>query len=72
MARTHGGIEWLELIERNGRVVAGFAGPRFAADPVLTDGRVFIVFTVRDGLITRMDHHRTRAEALEAVDAPAR
>lgn len=71
MARSHGGIEWLELLERNGRVLAGFAGPRFAGNPLLRDGRVFIVFTVRDGLIARIDDYRTRQEAVRAIDAPA-
>lgn len=69
MARTHGGMEWLELLERNGRVVAGFGGARFAGNPLLTDRRLFIVFTVRAGLIERMDHFRSREEAVAAADA---
>lgn len=69
MQRTHGGIEWLELVERNGRVIAGFAGPRFEGNPLLPEGRLFIVFTVHGGTITRMDDFRTRDEAMRAADA---
>lgn len=68
MKRMHGGVEWLELLERNDRVVAGLAGSRFAGNPLLPDGRLFIVFTVRDGVITRTDDFRTREEAVRAAE----
>ena len=62
------GIDHVELVDAGDRVVVGFAGPRFREVPWLR-GQLFIVFTLRDGLITRMDDHRTRAEALAAVGA---
>jgi hypothetical protein len=60
------GIERLELIAAGDRAIAGIAGPRFREIPFL-DGEIFIVFTVRNGLIARMDDHRTREDALKAV-----
>jgi hypothetical protein len=60
------GIDRLELIAADDRAIAGIAGPRFREIPFL-DGEIFIVFTVRDGLIARMDDYRTRRDALNAV-----
>jgi hypothetical protein len=60
------GIERLELIAAGDRAIVGIAGPRFREIPFL-DGEIFIVFTVRDGLIARMDDYRTRADAFNAV-----
>jgi len=60
------GIERLELIAAGDRAIVGIVGPRFREIPFL-DGEIFIVFTVRDGLILRMDDYRTRADALNAV-----
>jgi SnoaL-like domain len=60
------GIERLELSAAGDRVIVGIAGPRFREIPFL-DGEIFIVFTVRDGLIARMDDYRTREDALKAV-----
>jgi hypothetical protein len=60
------GIERLELMAAGDRAVVGIAGPRFREIPFL-DGEIFIVFTVRDGLIARMDDYRTRQDALNAV-----
>jgi hypothetical protein len=51
-------------------VIVGIAGPRFREIPFL-DGEIFIVFTVRDGLIVRMDDYRTREDAFSAVEASA-
>jgi len=66
------GVERLELMAAGDRVVVGIAGPRFQDVPLL-DGEIYIVFTVRDGQIIRMDDYRTREEALERArdDAPA-
>lgn len=69
MGRAHGGIDWLELIQRDDGVVAGLAGSRFADDPMLPDSQLFIVFTVREGMITRIEHFRTRGDALGAAEA---
>jgi SnoaL-like domain len=60
------GIERLELLAAGERVIVGIAGPRFREIPFL-DGEIFIVFTMRDGLIVRMDDYSTRDAALTAV-----
>jgi hypothetical protein len=65
------GIERLELIAAGDRAIVGIAGPRFREIPFL-DGEIFIVFTVRDGLIARMDDYPTRQDALSAVGLGAR
>jgi hypothetical protein len=59
-------VERLELIAAGDRAIVGIAGPRFREIPFL-DGEIFIVFTVRAGLIARMDDYRTREDALNAV-----
>jgi hypothetical protein len=64
------GVEKLELNAAGERVIVGIAGPRFREIPFL-NGEIFIVFTVRDGLIVRMDDYRTRDEAFGAVAAAA-
>ena len=63
------GLERLELIDAGDRVVVGLTGPRFRDHPFLT-GQLFIVYTVREGKIMRMDDYRTRDEALSAAGAP--
>jgi hypothetical protein len=64
------GLERIELIDAGDRVVVGLTGPRFRDHPFLT-GHLFIVYTVHDGKIMRMDDYRTRDEALRAASAPA-
>jgi ketosteroid isomerase-like protein len=64
------GIERLELHAAGDRVVVGIAGPRFREIPFL-DGEIFMVFTVRDGRILRIDDYRTREEAFRAVEVPS-
>jgi hypothetical protein len=64
------GIERLELIAAGDSVIVGIAGPRFREVPFL-DGEIFIVFSVRGGLIVRMDDYRTRDDAYRAVGAAA-
>jgi ketosteroid isomerase-like protein len=61
------GIDRLELHAAGESVVAGIAGPRFREIPFL-DGEIFMVFTLRDGRILRIDDFRTRAEAFRAVE----
>jgi ketosteroid isomerase-like protein len=63
------GIERLELHAAGDSVVAGIAGPRFREIPFL-NGEIFMVFTVRDGRILRIDDYRTRDEAFQAVEVP--
>jgi hypothetical protein len=68
MRRKHLGIEHLELVDAGDRVIVGLAGPNFAGRPGVGDQQqVFIVFTVRDGKIIRMDDYLTRGEALGAA-----
>jgi len=62
------GIERLELHAAGESVIVGIAGPRFREIPFL-DGEIFMVFTLRDGLILRIDDYRTREEASRAVGA---
>jgi ketosteroid isomerase-like protein len=64
------GVDHLELIEAGERVVVGLAGPRFREVPWL-DGQLFMVYTLRDGRIARIDDYLTRAEALTAAGAGA-
>ena len=62
------GIERLELHAAGESVIVGIAGPRFREIPFL-DGEIFMVFTLRDRLILRIDDYRTREEAFRAVGA---
>jgi ketosteroid isomerase-like protein len=64
------GVERLELYAAGASVIVGIAGPRFREIPFL-DGEIFMVFTVRDGRILRIDDYRTRGEAHAAVTLPA-
>ncbi|MGH7722921.1 MAG: nuclear transport factor 2 family protein [Candidatus Dormibacteria bacterium] len=68
--RDDSGIDWLELVAAGDRVVVGLSGARFRENPLL-DGHLFMVYTVRDGTITRMDDCRTRDQALRIAGAPA-
>jgi SnoaL-like domain len=64
------GIERLELHAAGESVIVGIAGPRFREIPFL-DGEIFMVFTMRGGLIQRIDDYRTREQAFRAVEVPA-
>ncbi len=64
------GIDRLELHAAGESVVAGIAGPRFREIPFL-NGEIFMVFTICDGRILRIDDYRTRDEAFRAVKMPA-
>jgi hypothetical protein len=64
------GIEHLELNAVGDRVIVGIAGPRFREIPFL-DGEIFMVFTVRDRAIQRIDDYRTREQAFRAVETGA-
>jgi ketosteroid isomerase-like protein len=62
------GVDHLEIIEAGDRVVVGIAGSRFRDLPwAPVQGQVFVVYTLRDGRIVRMDDHLTRADALAAA-----
>jgi ketosteroid isomerase-like protein len=60
------GLERLELHAAGDSVVVGLAGPRFRENPFL-NGEIFMVFTVRDGRILRIDDYRTRDEAFRSA-----
>jgi ketosteroid isomerase-like protein len=64
------GVDRLELIDAGERVVVGLAGPRFREVPWLK-GQLYMVYTLRDGRIVRMDDYLTRAEAIAAAGAGA-
>jgi ketosteroid isomerase-like protein len=68
-ARDDFGVERLEIIDAGERVVLGLAGERFREVQHLRRGQIFIVFTLRDGKITRMDDFLTREQALRAAGA---
>ena len=63
------GVERLELNSAGESVIVGIVGPRFREIPFL-DGEIFMVFTMRDGRILRIDDYRTREEADGAVNLP--
>ena len=60
------GVDRLELIAAGDQVIVGIGGPRFRDVPFL-NGEVYMVFTVRDRRIQRIDDYRTRDEATRAV-----
>jgi SnoaL-like domain len=64
------GIERLELHAAGENVIVGVAGPRFREIPFL-DGEIFMLFTVGDGRILRIDDFRTRQEAFRAAEVRA-
>ncbi|MEO8897311.1 MAG: nuclear transport factor 2 family protein [Candidatus Dormibacter sp.] len=66
-ARTDFGIDHLELIDAGDRVVVGMAGPRFREVPwAPLQGQVYMVYTLQDGRIVRIDDYLSRSEALAA------
>ena len=63
-------VDRLDLIATDDHVVVGARSPGLEAiGEVPVGGQVFIVFTLRDGLIVRIDDHRDRAAALRAAGA---
>jgi len=67
-AREDFGVDRLELIAAGDRIVVGLAGPRFDEVPWLK-GQLYMVYTLRDGRIVRMDDYLTRADAIAAAGA---
>jgi ketosteroid isomerase-like protein len=64
-ARADFGIDRLEVIDAGDRVVVGLAGPRFREVPwAPLTGQIYVVYTLRQGRIVRMDDYLTRSEAL--------
>jgi SnoaL-like domain len=70
LEQVESGIEKLELIAAGERVIVGVAGPRFREVPFL-DGEIFMLFTLRDGLIVRIDDYRSREDAIRAAEVAA-
>jgi ketosteroid isomerase-like protein len=67
-ARTDFGVDRLEMIDAGDRVVVGLAGPRFREVPgALINGQIYLVYTLREGRIVRMDDFLSRSEAMEAA-----
>jgi hypothetical protein len=71
LVRRRGGppdVAGLELIAEGSRVMLGVRSPDLNdVGGVPLEQAVFQVFTLADGLIVRMDAHRTREEALAAL-----
>jgi len=69
-ARDDFGVDRLELIDAGDRVVVGLAGPRFSEVPwAPLNGQIYVVYTLRDGRIVRMDDYFKRSEAAAAAGA---
>ena len=69
-ARDDFGVDRLELIDAGERVIVGLAGPRFSEVPwAPLNGQIYVVYTLRDGRIVRMDDYLSRNEALTAAGA---
>ena len=67
-ARTDFGVDRLELIDAGDRVVVGLAGPRFRDVPgAPIDGQLYMVYTLREGRIVRMDDFLSRSDAIKAA-----
>jgi hypothetical protein len=62
------GVERLEFLAAGERVIVSIAGPRFLEIPFL-NGEIFMLFTLRDGRIARIDDFATRGDALLAAEA---
>jgi ketosteroid isomerase-like protein len=62
------GVERLEFLAAGERVIVAIAGPRFREIPFL-NGEIFMLFTLRDGRIARIDDFATREDALLAAQA---
>ena len=68
--QCEGGVTGLNAVIPAGeRVFLEVTGPRLAVWG-LADGQAFMVVTVRDGRIVRVEIHRTRAEALADAGLP--
>ena len=65
------GIDHLELVDAGERVVLGLAGPRFRDVPwAALGGQLFVVHTVKEGVVVHMQDYLNRADAMAAAGAP--
>jgi len=67
-SRDDFGVDRLELIDAGERVLVGLAGPRFREVPwAPLNGQIYVVYTIREGRIVRMEDFLTRAQAAAAA-----
>ena len=71
--REEYGVEALELVATEEKVVLGVRSTQLReVGGVPLGGQIFQVFTLRDGVIVRVDEYELRAEALAAAGADGR
>jgi hypothetical protein len=68
--REEHGVEALELVATEQKVMLGVRSTQLQeVGGVPLGGQIFQVFTLRDGIIVRVDEYERRGEALAAADA---
>jgi len=71
--REEHGVEALELVATEEKVVLGVRSTQLQeVGGVPLGGQIFQVFTLRDGVIVRVDEYRRRGKALAAAGAEGR
>jgi ketosteroid isomerase-like protein len=71
--REEHGVEALELVATEEKVMLGIRSTQLQeVGGVPLGGQIFQVFTLRDGIIVRVDEYERRGEALVAADAEDR
>jgi ketosteroid isomerase-like protein len=71
--REEHGVEALELVATEEKVVLGVCSTQLQeVGGVPLGGQIFQVFTLRDGIIVRVDEYERRGKALAAADAEDR
>jgi hypothetical protein len=71
--REEHGVEALELVATEKKVMLGVRSTQLQeVGGVLLGGQIFQVFTLRDGVIVRVDEYERRSEALAAAGAEDR
>jgi hypothetical protein len=71
--REEHGVEALELVATEEKVVLGVRSTQLQeVGGVPLGGQIFQVFTLRDGVIVRVDEYERRSEALAAAGAEGR
>ena len=71
--REEHGVEALELVATEEKVMLGVRSTQLReVGGVPLGGQIFQVFTLRDGVIVRVDEYERRGEALAAADAEGR
>jgi hypothetical protein len=67
-SRDDFGVDRLELIDAGERVLVGLAGPRFREVPwAPLNGQIYVVYTIHEERIVRMEDFLTRAQAVAAA-----